>query len=112
MRALAKLVHVNSPDLVLFVGEALVGNDAVDQATQQQRQRSGSSGDLAAAPAAPSPPPRPPRPGAIHAQVNGFNAALGDYAISKTPRLIDGLVLTKFDTISDKARDPDPNPHA
>ena len=33
MRALAKLVHVNSPDLVLFVGEALVGNDAVDQAT-------------------------------------------------------------------------------
>ena len=34
--------------------------------------------------------------------MNGFNAALGDYAISKTPRLIDGLVLTKFDTISDK----------
>eukprot|EP00962_Isochrysis_galbana_P037377 scaffold13033_cov69-Isochrysis_galbana.AAC.1 len=31
MRALAKLVHVNSPDLVLFVGEALAGNDAVDQ---------------------------------------------------------------------------------
>jgi len=25
-------VHVNSPDLVLFVGEALAGNDAVDQA--------------------------------------------------------------------------------
>jgi len=112
MRALAKLVHVNSPDLVLFVGEALVGNDAVDQATQQQRQRSGSSGDVAPAPAAPSPPPRPPRPGAIHAQVNGFNAALGDYAISKTPRLIDGLVLTKFDTISAKARDLEPNPHA
>lgn len=31
MRALAKLVHMNSPDLVLFVGEALVGNDGVDQ---------------------------------------------------------------------------------
>merc|ERR1719263_96285 len=31
MRALAKLVAVNNPDLVLFVGEALVGNDAVDQ---------------------------------------------------------------------------------
>ena len=31
MRALAKLVYVNSPDLVLFVGEALVGNDGVDQ---------------------------------------------------------------------------------
>ena len=29
--ALAKLVNVNEPDLVLFVGEALVGNDSVDQ---------------------------------------------------------------------------------
>lgn len=33
MRALAKLVHVNNPDTVLFVGEALVGNDAIDQLT-------------------------------------------------------------------------------
>ena len=31
MRALSKLISINSPDLVLFVGEALVGNDAVDQ---------------------------------------------------------------------------------
>lgn len=31
MRALSKLIYVNTPDLVLFVGEALVGNDAVDQ---------------------------------------------------------------------------------
>eukprot|EP00245_Coleochaete_scutata_P009433 TRINITY_DN309_c0_g1_i2.p1 TRINITY_DN309_c0_g1~~TRINITY_DN309_c0_g1_i2.p1 ORF type:complete len:585 (-),score=135.53 TRINITY_DN309_c0_g1_i2:132-1886(-) len=31
MRALAKLISINKPDLVLFVGEALVGNDAVDQ---------------------------------------------------------------------------------
>lgn len=31
MRSLSKLVWVNQPDLVLFVGEALVGNDAVDQ---------------------------------------------------------------------------------
>jgi signal recognition particle receptor subunit alpha len=30
MRALAKLVHLNNPDVVLFVGEALVGNDAID----------------------------------------------------------------------------------
>ena len=34
MRALAKLINVNEPDLVLFVGEALVGNDAVDQLTK------------------------------------------------------------------------------
>jgi len=31
MRALSKLINLNSPDLVLFVGEALVGNDVVDQ---------------------------------------------------------------------------------
>lgn len=34
MNALAKLVHINNPDLVLFVGEALVGNDAIDQLTK------------------------------------------------------------------------------
>uniref|UniRef100_A0A0D3KKM8 Signal recognition particle receptor subunit alpha homolog n=3 Tax=Emiliania huxleyi TaxID=2903 RepID=A0A0D3KKM8_EMIH1 len=62
MRALAKLVHVNSPDLVLFVGEALAGNDAV----------------------------------------TGFNASLAQYAGGKAPRLIDGVILTKFDTINDK----------
>jgi len=33
MRALAKLVSDNQPDLVLFVGEALVGNDGIDQLT-------------------------------------------------------------------------------
>eukprot|EP00003_Mantamonas_plastica_P010910 TRINITY_DN2045_c0_g2_i5.p1 TRINITY_DN2045_c0_g2~~TRINITY_DN2045_c0_g2_i5.p1 ORF type:complete len:486 (-),score=192.59 TRINITY_DN2045_c0_g2_i5:86-1543(-) len=31
MRSLAKLIDTNNPDLTLFVGEALVGNDAVDQ---------------------------------------------------------------------------------
>lgn len=31
MTALAKLIAVNMPDLLLFVGEALVGNEAVDQ---------------------------------------------------------------------------------
>ena len=34
MRALSKLINLNKPDLVLFVGEALVGNDAVDQLTK------------------------------------------------------------------------------
>eukprot|EP00913_Durusdinium_trenchii_P030675 g28729.t1 len=37
MRALAKLVAINSPDLVLFVGEALVGNDAIDQVSKFNR---------------------------------------------------------------------------
>ncbi|CAH9092498.1 unnamed protein product [Cuscuta europaea] len=65
MRALSKLIYVNSPDLVLFVGEALVGNDAVDQLTK-------------------------------------FNQKLGDLSPSPNPRLIDGILLTKFDTIDDK----------
>ena len=65
MRSLSKLVTLNNPDLVLFVGEALVGNEAVDQ-------------------------------------VSGFNQALAEYSASKQPRLIDGIMLTKFDTIDDK----------
>lgn len=31
MKSLAKLVHVNNPSRIFFVGEALVGNDGVDQ---------------------------------------------------------------------------------
>eukprot|EP01018_Ginkgo_biloba_P025103 Gb_32213 [translate_table: standard] len=65
MRALSKLINVNSPDLVLFVGEALVGNDAVDQLTK-------------------------------------FDQKLADLSTSANARLIDGILLTKFDTIDDK----------
>jgi len=66
MRSLAKLITVNDPDLVLFVGEALVGNEAVDQLVK-------------------------------------FNQALSDYSSSQNnPHQIDGIVLTKFDTIDDK----------
>lgn len=73
MRALAKLVSVNNPDKIVFVGEALVGNEAVDQLSK-------------------------------------FDKALKDFTSagvgvgrekSKTikPRGIDGMILTKFDTI-------------
>jgi signal recognition particle receptor subunit alpha len=65
MRALSKLVEVNQPDRLFFVGEALVGNDAVDQLSK-------------------------------------FNSSLADHQKSVSPRLIDGIVLTKFDTIDDK----------
>jgi signal recognition particle receptor subunit alpha len=34
MRALSKLINMNEPDMVLFVGEALVGNNGVDQLTK------------------------------------------------------------------------------
>lgn len=56
---------MNEPDLVLFVGEALVGNEAIDQLVK-------------------------------------FNQAMADYSSSANPHLIDGIVLTKFDTIDDK----------
>ena len=65
MRALSSLIVLNSPDLVLFVGEALVGNDAVDQLTK-------------------------------------FAQRLKDLATGSNPHSIDGILLTKFDTIDDK----------
>ena len=69
MRALGKLVSENQPDKVVFVGEALVGNEAVDQLSK-------------------------------------FNKALLDYSgnnNTKAPRRqIDGIILSKFDTIDDK----------
>lgn len=65
MRALAKLILVNEPDLTLFVGEALVGNEAVDQLVK-------------------------------------FNRALANHSTSNNPQIIDGILLTKFDTIDDK----------
>jgi signal recognition particle receptor subunit alpha len=62
MKALAKLVLETQPDLVLFVCEALVGNDGMDQLTMFQK-----------------------------ALTSGGHS-----------RPIDGVVLTKFDTVSDK----------
>jgi len=66
MQALSNLVISAAPDLVLFVGEALVGNDGIDQLRE-------------------------------------FNKAIIDYTPrGATPRPIDGIILTKFDTIDDK----------
>ena len=62
MQALSNLVVQNNPDLVLFVCEALVGNDGMDQ-------------------------------------LEMFNKALRS---GGHKRKIDGIVLTKFDTIDDK----------
>ncbi len=50
-------------------GEALVGNEAVDQLVK-------------------------------------FNSALADHSSQDNPHLIDGIVLTKFDTIDDKVKWP------
>lgn len=40
MRALSKLINENEPELVLFVGEALVGNDGVNQLQMFNQVRS------------------------------------------------------------------------
>lgn len=68
MKQLAKLIKINEPDLTLFVGEALVGNEAVDQLTK-------------------------------------FNTALIDNGCrgdSDNNSAINGIILTKFDTIDDQ----------
>ena len=68
MKELAKLIKINTPDLTLFVGEALVGNEAVDQLTK-------------------------------------FNRSLLDCGCrvdGSSRSAIDGIVLTKFDTIDDQ----------
>ncbi|TFL07003.1 SRP54-type protein [Pterulicium gracile] len=67
MRALAKLVSTNNPDKIIFVGEALVGNEAVDQLTK-------------------------------------FDRALRDFssAAGGPGRGIDGMLVTKWDTVDDK----------
>jgi signal recognition particle receptor subunit alpha len=65
MRAITSLVTMNEPDLVLFVGEALAGNDSVDQL--------------------------------VH-----FNKALATFSNQPQPHVIDGLVISKFETVDDK----------
>ncbi|KAJ3794553.1 signal recognition particle binding protein [Lentinula aff. detonsa] len=68
MRASAKLVTVNNPDKIIFVGEALVGNEAVDQ-------------------------------------LKKFDRALRDFSSgsgSGKERGIDGVLVTKWDTVDDK----------
>lgn len=60
--AFEQLVTVNKPDKIVFVGEALVGNEAVDQLSK------------------------------FHNSLRQFSSASG------SPRGIDGIILTKFDT--------------
>jgi signal recognition particle receptor subunit alpha len=63
-----KLVAVNTPDKIIFVGEALVGNEAVDQLTKFDRA------------------------------LRDFSSASG----SGRGRGIDGMLVTKWDTVDDK----------
>ena len=66
-----QLVSLNNPDKIIFVGEALVGNESVDQLTK-------------------------------------FDRSLRDFSAnsegSRSGRGIDGMLVTKWDTVDDKAR--------
>lgn len=64
------MVAVNNPDKIIFVGEALVGNEAVDQLTKFDRA------------------------------LRDFSSASG---VGKG-RGIDGMLVTKWDTVDDKVR--------
>ena len=62
------MVATNSPDKIIFVGEALVGNEAVDQLSKFDRA------------------------------LRDFSSATG----SGKARGIDGMLVTKWDTVDDK----------
>lgn len=82
MKALARLVNLNNPDVVLFIGEALVGNDGIDQLNK------------------------------FNSALKEFSTSLRDQRISNQSsgdhwnplegREIDGIILSKFDTVDDK----------
>uniref|UniRef100_A0A0D6R849 SRP54-type proteins GTP-binding domain-containing protein n=2 Tax=Araucaria cunninghamii TaxID=56994 RepID=A0A0D6R849_ARACU len=65
MRDLSNLINLNEPDLILYVGEALIGNDAMDQLSK-------------------------------------LNQKLANLSTSGKARLIDGILLTNFDTVDEK----------
>ena len=77
MKALSRLVHINNPDLVIFIGEALVGNDGIDQLTKFNS--------------------------ALRDLSSGLVSSGGDKQSQyKRGREIDGVILSKFDTVDDK----------
>ena len=77
MKALARLVHINKPDLVIFIGEALVGNDGIDQLTKFNSALKDLSSGLESS-----------------SKFGSENYSRG--------REIDGVILSKFDTVDDK----------
>lgn len=77
MRALSRLVHINKPDLVVFIGEALVGNDGIDQLTKFNSALRDLSSGL----------------------ISGRERQDAKYVKG---REIDGIILSKFDTVDDK----------
>lgn len=105
MRALAHLISLNKPELVLFVGEALVGNDAIDQLTKFNQVIAFEICIFHRTHVCLSCPcsrlQRKPLRGVLCALWQQRLTDLADSQDART-RAIDGIVLTKFDTIDDK----------
>ena len=76
MKALARLVNSNNPDIVLFIGEALTGNDGVDQLTKFNSALKELSAKV--------------------------EYGMGIGSANAKGREIDGIILSKFDTVDDK----------
>ena len=81
MKALARLVNLNNPDVVLFIGEALVGNDGIDQLTKFNLSLKELSANLSK-------------------NVNDPSSMVEKGGMGG--REIDGVILSKFDTVDDK----------
>jgi signal recognition particle receptor subunit alpha len=81
MKALARLVNLNNPDVVLFIGEALVGNDGIDQLTKFNLSLKELSANL-------------------NKNANDPNSMVEKGGMGG--REIDGVILSKFDTVDDK----------
>lgn len=75
MKSLARLVNINNPDVVLFICEALAGGDLIDQVTKFNRSLKEMSSNL----------------------LKGNNIITEGEG-----REIDGILLSKFDTVDDK----------
>ena len=76
MKALARLVNSNNPDIVLFIGEALTGNDGVDQLVKFNSALKELSAKV--------------------------EYGMGIGSVNAKGREIDGILLSKFDTVDDK----------
>lgn len=91
-------VENNNPHLVLFVGEALVGNDGVDQLSMFNKVLWNTSAaddvrDFMNYTRT-----------SLNVSCTYLRQALIDYSSKQTPRGIDGIILTKFDTVDEKVR--------
>ncbi|CEH16027.1 signal recognition particle receptor alpha chain [Ceraceosorus bombacis] len=82
MRALAKLVSLNNPDKVIFVGEAIVGNEALAQVKGFDQALKNFA--------------------TVSAAATSGSVGFGGLDSKREPRGLDALLLTKWDAVADQ----------